>query len=119
MISQRKSKTQADSSKPVRCAVYTRKSTEHGLDQEYSTLDAQRDNGEAFILSRETLGWSCLPDRYDDGGFSGGTMDRPALNRLIADIKAGLIDCIAFSPASLVCPYTPLGLLRSVSTYGL
>lgn len=79
---------------PIRCAVYTRKSTEHGLEQEYSSLDAQRDSGEAFVKSRETLGWVCLPARYDDGGFSGGNLERPALNRLLADIKAGLIDCV-------------------------
>ncbi len=79
----------------VRCAVYTRKSTEEGLEQEFNTLDAQRDAGEAYIASQKSEGWVCLPDRYDDGGFSGGTMDRPALKRLLADAEAGKIDCIA------------------------
>ena len=78
----------------VRCAVYTRKSTEEGLQQEFNSLDAQREAGEAFIASQRAEGWACLPDRYDDPGFSGGTMDRPALKRLLADIEAGKIDCV-------------------------
>ena len=78
----------------VRCAVYTRKSTEEGLDQEFNTLDAQRDSGEAFIQSQVHEGWQCLPDRYDDGGFTGGNMDRPALRRMMADIEAGKVDCV-------------------------
>ena len=78
----------------VRCAVYTRKSTEEGLDQEYNTLDAQRDAGEAYIRSQQHEGWVCLPDRYDDGGFTGANMDRPALRRLLADIEAGKVDCV-------------------------
>ena len=80
--------------KPVRCAIYTRKSTEDGLEQEYNSLDAQRDAGEAYIASQKSEGWVCLPDRYDDGGFTGGNMDRPALQRLLADIGAGKVDCI-------------------------
>jgi len=83
-----------NSSKPVRCAIYTRKSTDEGLDQEFNSLDAQRESAEAFIKSQEHEGWRCLPDRYDDGGYSGGTMDRPALKRLLADIEAGRIDCV-------------------------
>ncbi len=78
----------------VRCAIYTRKSTEEGLDQEFNSLDAQREAGEAFIKSQASEGWTCLPDRYDDGGFTGGNMDRPALRRLLADIEAGKIDCV-------------------------
>jgi site-specific DNA recombinase len=78
----------------VRCAVYTRKSTEEGLEQEFNSLDAQREAGEAFIKSQASEGWTCLPDRYDDGGFTGGNMDRPALRRLLADIEAGKIDCV-------------------------
>lgn len=78
----------------VRCAVYTRKSTEEGLEQEFNSLDAQREAGEAFVASQRAEGWTCLPDRYDDGGFTGGNMDRPALRRLMADIEAGKIDCI-------------------------
>jgi len=78
----------------VRCAVYTRKSTEEGLEQEFNSLDAQRESAELYIRSQQELGWTCLPERYDDGGFSGGTMERPALKRLMTDIDAGLIDCI-------------------------
>ena len=77
-----------------RCAVYTRKSTEDGLEQEFNSLDAQRDAGEAYIASQRSEGWVCLSDRYDDGGFTGGNMDRPALQRLLADIEAGKVDCI-------------------------
>jgi site-specific DNA recombinase len=78
----------------VRCAIYTRKSTEKGLDQEFSTLDAQRAAGEAYIESQKHQGWVCLSDRYDDGGYSGGTIDRPALARLLADIEVGKVDAI-------------------------
>jgi site-specific DNA recombinase len=72
-----------------------RKSSEEGLDQDFNSLDAQRDSGEAYIKSQAHEGWSCLPDRFDDGGFSGGTMDRPALKRLMTQIEAGQIDCVA------------------------
>jgi len=78
----------------IRCAIYTRKSTEEGLEQEFNSLDAQREAGEAYIASQKSEGWVCLPDRYDDGGFTGGNMDRPALKRLLADIEAGRIDCV-------------------------
>jgi site-specific DNA recombinase len=78
----------------VRCAIYTRKSTEEGLEQEFNSLDAQRESGEAYIASQKNEGWVCLPDRYDDGGFTGGNMDRPAVTRLMADIEAGKVDCI-------------------------
>jgi site-specific DNA recombinase len=78
----------------VRCAVYTRKSTEEGLEQAFNTLDAQRESAEAFVRSQAAEGWTCLPDRYDDGGFTGGNMDRPALKRLLADIDAGKVDCV-------------------------
>ena len=77
-----------------RCAIYTRKSSEEGLDQHFNSLDAQRAGGEAFILSQKGEGWVCLPDRYDDGAYSGGNMDRPALKRLLADVAAGLIDIV-------------------------
>lgn len=80
--------------KALRCAIYTRKSTEEGLEQEFNTLDAQRESGEAYIASQKSEGWVCLPDRYDDGGFTGGNLDRPALKRLLADIEAGKVDCI-------------------------
>jgi DNA invertase Pin-like site-specific DNA recombinase len=78
----------------VRCAIYTRKSTEEGLEQEFNSLDAQREAGEAYIRSQQDEGWCCLTERYDDGGFSGGNTDRPALQRLLADIEAGKIDCV-------------------------
>lgn len=78
----------------MRCAVYTRKSTEEGLDKDFNSLDAQREAGEAFITSQQHEGWGCLPDHYDDGGFTGGNMDRPALAQLMADIEAGKIDCV-------------------------
>lgn len=80
---------------PVRrCAIYTRKSTEEGLEQEFNSLDAQREAGEAFIKSQQHEGWSCVPQHYDDGGFTGANMDRPALRRLLADIEAGKVDCV-------------------------
>jgi site-specific DNA recombinase len=79
---------------PVRCAIYTRKSTEEGLDQEFSSLDAQREAAEAYILSQRTEGWCALPQAYQDGGFSGGGMDRPALARLLADVESGRMDCV-------------------------
>src|SRR5579884_621269 len=78
----------------VRCAVYTRKSTEEGLEQEFNSLDAQREAGEAFVRSQAAGGWVVVPDRYDDGGFTGGNVDRPALTRLMAAIEAGKVDCV-------------------------
>ncbi len=77
-----------------RCAIYTRKSSEEGLQQEFNSLDAQRDAAEAYIASQKAEGWVCLPERYDDGGFTGGNMERPALRRLINDIEADRIDCV-------------------------
>ena len=77
-----------------RCAVYTRKSNENGLEQEFNSLDAQRDAAENYIASQKTNGWQLLPGKYDDGGFSGGSMERPALKKLLADVNAGLIDII-------------------------
>lgn len=78
----------------LRCAIYTRKSTEEGLEQEFSSLDAQREAGEAFIQSQRREGWIALPERYDDGGFTGANMDRPALRRLMAAVEAGEVDCV-------------------------
>ena len=78
----------------LRCAIYTRVSTEHGLEQEFNSLDAQREASEAYIKSQAHEGWRCLPARYDDGGFSGGSMERPALQRLLSDIRARRIDVI-------------------------
>jgi site-specific DNA recombinase len=80
--------------KVLHCAIYTRKSHEEGLEQEFNSLDAQRESAEAYIESQKLLGWKALPDRYDDGGYSGGTMERPALQRLLADIDAGKVDVI-------------------------
>jgi len=77
-----------------RCAIYTRKSTDEGLEQEFNSLDAQRESGEAYIASMKHEGWVCLPARYDDGGFTGGNMDRPAVQRLMEDIEAGKVDCV-------------------------
>ena len=79
---------------PVRCAIYTRKSTDEGLDRDFNSLDNQREAAEAFITSQRHEGWSPLPERYDDGGFSGATMERPALKRLLADVEAGKLDCV-------------------------
>jgi Resolvase, N terminal domain len=73
----------------IRCAIYTRKSTEEGLEQEFNSLQAQREACEAFIKSQRHEGWVCLPDGYDDGGLSGATMERPALQQLLAEIQAG------------------------------
>ena len=78
-----------------RCAIYTRKSSEEGLDMEFNSLDAQREACEAYIASQRAEGWVLVRDRYDDGGVSGGTLERPALKRLLADIEEGLVDVIA------------------------
>jgi len=78
----------------VRCAVYTRKSTEEGLDQDFNSLQAQREAAEAYIVSQKHLGWNLVPTHYDDGGFTGGNLDRPALQQLLEDIDARCIDCI-------------------------
>src|ERR1700751_2687508 len=78
----------------VRCAIYTRKSSEEGLDQEFNSLQAQREACETFINSQRHEGWVCLPQAYDDGGFSGATMERPALQQLLADITAGRVDTV-------------------------
>ena len=77
-----------------RCAIYTRKTTEEGLEQEFNSLDAQREACEAYILSQKHEGWTALPRRYDDGGFSGGSMDRPGLRQLLADVAAGRVDVV-------------------------
>ena len=82
------------SARKMRCAIYTRKSSEEGLEQAFNSLDAQREACAAFILSQKHEGWTVLPTMYDDGGFSGGTMDRPALKRLLADIAAGKVDVV-------------------------
>jgi site-specific DNA recombinase len=78
----------------IRCAIYTRKSSEEGLEQEFNSLQAQREASEAYIKSQRHEGWVCLPDGYDDGGLSGATMDRPALQQLLAEIQAGRVDIV-------------------------
>ena len=78
----------------LRCAVYTRKSSEEGLDMEFNSLDAQREACEAYVASQKAEGWLLVPDRYDDGGFSGGTLERPALQRLLADIETNRVDVV-------------------------
>ena len=83
-----------NSDKVVRCGIYTRKSHEDGLELEFNSLDAQRESAENYIASQKENGWIALPEKYDDGGFSGGNMERPALKQLMADVKAGNIDCI-------------------------
>ena len=93
-MSRRQPTAPAPVMRKLRCAVYTRKSTEEGLDREFNTLHAQRDACEAYILSQRAEGWTLVGDHYDDGGFSGGTLDRPALRRLLADIEMGLVDVI-------------------------
>ena len=78
----------------IRCAIYTRKSTEEGLEKEFNSLDAQRESGELFVRSQAGEGWTLVPDAYDDGGFTGGNMERPALRRLMLDIEAGQVDAV-------------------------
>src|ERR1700732_1282671 len=102
-------KTPRRSAKKARCAIYTRKSSEEGLEQTFNSLDAQREACAAFILSQKHEGWTVLPTLYDDGGFSGGTMERPALKRLIIDIEAGQVDGVG--------GYKGDGLTRALSDF--
>jgi site-specific DNA recombinase len=98
--------------KPVlrrRVAIYARVSSDERLQQEFSSLDAQRESCTAYILSQKSEGWIPVRDRYDDPGWSGGTLDRPALRRLLADIEAGLID--------IVCTYKIDRLSRSLADF--
>src|SRR5258706_15667569 len=78
----------------VRCAIYTRKSTEEGLEQDFNSLQAQREAAEAYIKSQKHLGWNLLANHYDDGGFSGGSLERPGLQKLIEDIEGRRVDCV-------------------------
>src|SRR5450631_3134300 len=84
----------AVSNKPIRCAIYTRVSTDQGLDQDFNSLDAQHEASQAYIRSQVHAGWTLLRSKYDDGGFSGGNTDRPALQRLLEDVRASKIDVI-------------------------
>src|SRR5438445_5117966 len=79
---------------PARCAIYTRKSTEEGLEQAFNTLQAQRESAEAYILSHKQEGWHAVRTSYNDGGFSGASLERPALQQLLSDREAGRIDCV-------------------------
>jgi DNA invertase Pin-like site-specific DNA recombinase len=78
----------------LRCAIYTRVSTEHGLEQEFNSLHAQREAAQAYVKSQAHEGWKPVRDHYDDGGFSGGSMERPALQKLLADIQERRIDIV-------------------------
>src|ERR1700693_3250699 len=78
----------------VRCAIYARKSTEEGLSQPCNSLDVQRESAEAYILSQRHMGWMVLERRYDDGGYTGANLDRPALRALVEDIESGQVDCV-------------------------
>jgi site-specific DNA recombinase len=80
--------------KALRCAIYTRVSTDHGLEQDFNSLDAQREAAEAYVKSQAHEGWRLIRERFDDGGFSGASLERPALQRLLASIRSGMIDVI-------------------------
>ena len=80
--------------KAVRCAIYTRKSTEEGLNQEFNSLDAQREAAEAYILSQKHDGWTLVPTQYSDGGYTGANIERPGVRKLLADIDASKVDCV-------------------------
>ena len=85
--------------KTINCAIYTRKSTSDGLEQDFTTLDAQREAAESYIANQKNEGWVALAEKYDDGGFTGANTDRPALQRLIADIKTGKIRHFFLKPS--------------------
>jgi site-specific DNA recombinase len=87
-------KAPLSATRKLRCAVYTRKSSEEGLDQEFNSLDSQRESCEAYVVSQRAEGWLLVPDRYDDGGISGATLERPALKRLLSDIEANKVDVV-------------------------
>ena len=93
--------------KAIRCAVYTRKSSEHNLDLEFNSLDAQREACEAYIKSQIHEGWTLIPDRYDDGGISGGSLDRLDLQRLLSDIRAGRVDIVVVYRSERPCRTLP------------
>src|SRR6202047_5344183 len=103
----KKPRTAVRQNRSVRCAIYTRKSSEEGLEQEFNSLRAQREACEAFINSQRHEGWVCLRTAYDDGGFSGGTMDRPALQQLLEDITAGRGDTVGVSQRDALAPPAP------------
>ena len=93
-MSDRRSNGADHRQRKLRCALYTRKSSEEGLEQDFNSLDAQREACEAYVASQKREGWVLLPEMYDDGGFSGGTLERPAFQRLLADVSAGKVDVV-------------------------
>jgi site-specific DNA recombinase len=93
----------------LRCAIYVRVSTDRGLEQDFNSLDAQREACEAYVKSQSHEGWRLIRDRYDDGGFSGGSMDRPALQKLLADVQAGRIDVIVVYKVDRLTRYLEAG----------
>ncbi len=99
-----------------RCAIYTRKSTEEGLDQAFNSLDAQREACEAYIKSQAGEGWQLIRTRYDDGGFSGGTVERPALRQLLQDIAAGEVDTVGLIASPARSPTSPRSSTSSTRT---
>ena len=92
--------------KKIRCAIYTRKSAEEGLEQEFNSLDAQREACAAYVASHKAEGWVLLPTVYEDAGLSGGTLERPGLQRLLVDIDAGLVEqIVVYKVARLTCAF--------------
>lgn len=87
-------KTDEKPQEEIRCAIYTRKSTSEGLSEDFTSLDAQRESGESYIQSQKSQGWIAMPDQYNDGGFTGANMDRPAMQQLLEDIKQGKVNCV-------------------------
>ena len=100
----------------LRCAIYTRVSTDQGLEQDFNSLDAQREASEAYIKSQAHEGWRLVRDRYDDGGFSGGSMDRPALQKLLIDVQARRIDVIVVYKVDRCSPIDSSWTLLAIST---
>jgi len=88
----------------LRCAIYTRKSTEEGLEQQFNTLQAQREAAEAYVRSQHLSGWTALPDVFDDGGFTGTNMERPALKQLLAAIEDRRVDCVVVYKVDRLSP---------------
>src|SRR5260370_33068039 len=86
--------TTVSAPQPLRCAIYTRKSTEEGLNQPFNSLEAQREAAEAYILSQRHAGWTAVTEHYDDGGYTGGNLERPALKQLLVDIQGGRVHCV-------------------------
>ena len=90
----------------IKCAVYTRKSTDEGLEKEFNTLEAQREAGENYVKSQKHQGWVLIKEHYDDGGFSGGNMNRPSLKRLLQDVEAGKVNMIVVYKIDRLCRNT-------------